>query len=530
MKIFMRSLGWMLLTCTLAIIGFKGCSTPDTTETAAENNTSPETGTTQDASQNTPDQTTPETPANPEGSAPENSAPQNHPSCAKAWDQISRVYQGINASSLKSCDGVAGAKAITDTLFNLNGITINNNGKKESPCIEAKCDGSFVYVVTNAIPHYDFIQTTPNALKENLYVYKLPFTTTEIKSDVKADVVKDIKGCEQAYKQYLTNPRRGTQTEPGGYCTVGPRVPSNNYLIQDINGKKTYYHKLACFGAVGFVLSGVPVFGPNEAAIPDPYGNPFVYIPDLAKEYKVPTDLKGAALMDLCFAHTAFTMHHHGINQACFERKADRSPKSSYPVAVSTWDWKASLTADCKQESPIIGWALDGVPIKGPCVCIAKNADGSCKTLKKARSSWVMQGLKSWGDDPNEKTALGIEGTNCSADDDCCKGVRGKCRFRCKYSVVDDKAAPGGTSVGKKCTLLDYSWCTNRHIPREGQDVSKVNFVYMDRCNGYKGANGYAYHTTSSFPLIVGCFSKQPTDALQNSGRLVQRGGGPPRP
>lgn len=439
----------------------------------------------------------------------------SNPYCAKSWEEITQAYPAVG--TLGACTTPEG-KRIAESVFNLANIAIDNQGTKMSPCIEVKCDSTDAYIVTNALPHYDFIQTTPNALTENRYIYRIPLKPTAIAANASADDETQLKGCENAYKQFLTNNQQGTQTEPSGQCTL-PRGQAKSYISGSQGGKTTLVHKLACFGAVGFVLSGVPIFGPNEAQIPDPYGNPFVYTPLKAGE-----PLRGAAAMDMCFAHTAFAMHHHGINEACFEKQANRQPKASYATATSTWDWNKALTETCTKESGIVGWAFDGVPIKGPCVCMKRNADGSCASLKRARSSWSYEGLKSWGNDPNESASLGKEATSCTTDTDCCGNAQGRnCRYRCKPAIVDDKSAPGGTVVGKRCLLIDYSWCGNRFIDRSSQDVSALNFVYLDRCNGVKGADGYAYHATASFPLIVGCFTYQPSNALNRSNALLPR-------
>lgn len=460
-----------------------------------------------------------EQPSSQEGS-PEPTAPTT---CSTIWPKLPQVYPSAN--SVGSCENDPKAQTITKTLLQLRNRTIHNNGATERPCIEARCDKEYVYIVTNALPHYDFVQTTPNALKENQYVYRIPITPTNVIANANTRDASTMTGCTNAYAQFISNSNRGTQTEPSGFCILNPRDTQTTFK-ETVGGQTVTYHKLACFGPTGFVTSGVPIFGPNEAAIPDPYGNPFVYMPDTASEPYIPKDLKGAAAMDLCFGHTAFTMHYHGINQACFERNNDGTPKYSFAKATSTWDWKHALTADCKEPSGVIGWSFDGLPIKGPCVCMKRKADGSCEVVKRARSSWVYRGLKEWGTDPGEAQKLGKEATSCTQDSDCCTGTR--CRFRCKYAVVNDAKAPGGSRVGKHCILLDYAWCGNAYIDRSKQDVSGVNFIYMDRCNGTQSADGYAYHVTASFPMITGCFRRQPSNALQRASQLVRRN--PPRP
>lgn len=442
--------------------------------------------------------------------------PVSKTACTEGWSKVSQIYS--DAQTLKSCAGNPDAEAITSTLLNLEGVKINNNGSMQTPCIEAQCDDNYVYIITNALPHYDFVQTTPNALTENMLIYRLPLKVKPLNTNGAADNIAEIKGCEAAYQQYLQDPNRGPQNEPSGLCDNGPRAGAANQLMFDeVKGQKLTYRKLSCLGTIGFVTSGVPIFGPNEAGMPDPFGNPFMYMPDKAGESYIPKDLRGGAALDLCFGHTGGSMHYHGINEACFARNPDRTPKHTFATATASWDWKAALTDDCTKESEVIGWALDGVPIKGPCICTKHKADGSCETVKRARSSWVYDGLKNWGEDAKEQSALGKEGTTCTSDNDCCAGTTGKCHFKCKYGVTDDSNAPGGTAVAKRCMLLEYSWCTHRYIHRASQDTSQQNFAYLDRCNGYQNDKSYAYHTTASFPLIIGCFRNQPTDSISKA-------------
>ena len=75
-------------------------------------------------------------------------------------------------------------------------------------------------------------------------------------------------------------------------------------------------------------IDGMPIFGPNEAAMPDPYGDPIYN-----------------GLMDFCLGHTAMggLYHYHGLLVECLV--GDVAPD---------------------EPSPIIGFALDGYPIFGP--------------------------------------------------------------------------------------------------------------------------------------------------------------------
>jgi hypothetical protein len=118
-----------------------------------------------------------------------------------------------------------------------------------------------------------------------------------------------------------------------------------------------------------------------------------------------------------------------------------------------------------------------------------------------------------------------VEGTACSTDADCCGGSTG-CNFKCNYAVFDAPANPGGTTEGKRCVLLDYSWCTHRFVDRTTADTSAAKFVYLDRCNGHEGPDGYAYHATASFPFLLGCYRDEP-QTLPGAGAPGGGNGGP---
>ncbi len=450
------------------------------------------------------------------GSGTGGSAPN---ACEAYFTGITEQYP--DAGALGACDAVAAAQPIVSALMNLDGLTIDNDGKTMTPCIAAKCDGSYVYVATNALPHYDFVQTTPNALVESPTVYRIPMAPVPIGNNVQADDVANIKGCSAAYTQYLANPNQGTQSEPGGYCNAGQ---GNDYLVEGNGAGKTYYHKIECLGVTGFVIAGSPIYGPNEGGMPDPYGNPIFYMPDTAAEPYIPANLNQGAALDLCGGHTAMSMHYHGVSDACFERDGSGKPARSGAEGMSLWDFQAGLDSPCTEESGIVGFGLDGVPIKGTCVCVARAADGSCSDVRRARSSYVYEGLAAWGNSPNEAQALGVEGKTCASDDDCCSGAN--CDFQCTYAVFDDAASPYGTTADKRCVLMDYSWCTSQYMDRSAADTSGADFVYLDRCNGFEGPDGYSYHATLSFPFLPACYKYEPQAAPGGGGMMGQGGGG----
>lgn len=203
---------------------------------------------------------------------------------------------------------------------------------------------------------------------------------------------------------------------------------------------------------------------------------------------------------------------HHAFNERCFALDTDRTPLYSYSQATSTFNFQNWIDSTCTEVSGIVGYVFDGTPIKGPCVCMARDGTGNCTTIKRVRSSYVYAGLGVWGDDPDESTALAPEGQACSSDNDCDDS-----HFQCAWGVFDDDSTASGTVVAKRCVLVDYAWCTNAYVDRSTADVSATNFVYLDRCNGISGADGYAYHASGSFPYVPSCLRYEPSDSITDA-------------
>ncbi len=437
--------------------------------------------------------------------------------CTNIWASVTSYY--ANAGTLRACASTGKEGEVAQSLFNLAGVTIDNEGTTMKPCIQTMCDGTYVYVATNTLPHYDYVPLTPNALAEVASLYRIPVSTTAVGTPAGATDTGSMLGCVDAYNQYLSSPGSGTTSEPAGFCFTDRN--SNLYIYDDLDvGGRSYTHRLPCFGAAATMISGVPVFGPNEAGMPDPYGSPVFFYPDAGTD-----TYTGAASLDLCGGHTGSSMHNHGVNEACFERDAQGAPKNTYAAAAAGWTFLGSLTDTCTQESAVVGWSFDGHPVKGPCVCMTRDMSGACTSLKRARSSWAYKGLADWsmqtGAQTDTQGALSKEGITCTSDADCCSG--NNCDFKCTYAVFDSQSAPGGTSAEKRCVLLDYSWCTHQYIDRTQTNVSATDFVYLDRCNGVQGADGYAYHATLSFPYVLGCYHDEPSDSI---GLETMTGGG----
>ncbi len=439
--------------------------------------------------------------------------------CAEdLWAELSDRYP--DAVNVGSCDGVSGAAEVVSTLMNVEGLTIDDGtGTQLAPCIEARCDASYVYIASNGLFHYDFVQTTPNPLNEVNFIYRVPIEPQAL-GEVAGQDVGDLLGCVDAHNAFLVDPSTGPNAEPSGMCSSTVDQPS--YLRFSTQVVQT----IPCLATIATMINGVPVFGPNEAGMPDPWGSPIFFYPDAAGEPYVPDDLMAGAALDLCGGHTGNSAHYHGVNESCFELDASNKPANSYVAATENWAFEGGLAGDCTQESGVVGWSMDGYPIMGPCVCVARDGDGSCTDLRRARSSWVYAGLSSWsaeqGADPDGSGVLDLEGQACTSDEDCCDGDP-SCAFACNWAVFDEPGAAGGTSAAKRCVAYDYSWCTHRWVDRgEGEDDG-TNFVYLDPCNGYEGPDGYAYHATLSFPYVQGCYRDTPSDSI---GPAANGGGG----
>ncbi len=392
---------------------------------------------------------------------------------------------------------------VAGSLFNLNGIEIDNNGTAMTPCIEARCDDTYVYVATNKLPHYDFVQTTPNELAENVVIYRVPRTPAQLGEAAAAPDVTTFMGCVDGYEQYINNPDNATANEPSGLCANA----GETLYYEMLSTGRVDYRGIACLGTAAFVISGVSANGPNEAGFPDPWGNPAAFYPDDGDD--------ALRALDLCGGHTGGDMHYHVVAPACFERAANGSPANSYVDAAEVWNAEEFLTGDCTEESPIVGWSLDGYPIKGPCVCVTRDGDGTCTDVRRAYSSWIYRGLGAWEaeSDVAAGDALTLEGIDCTTDADCDDE-----NFACSWALSE---VDGEVVARNQCVLVDYGWCSHTYVDRTDDD--RTDIAFLDRCNGVEGADGYAYHVTMSFPYIQGCYRGTPAEQAMGGGMM---GGG----
>jgi hypothetical protein len=257
-------------------------------------------------------------------------------SCYDGWADIKDLY--ADAGTLQDCADVPGGYAVVRSLLVVDGITIDNDGVEMQPCVEARCDAEYAYIASNNLPHYDYVQTTPNALVEAPSMYRIALAPTRPGAEVSADPVSVQSSCVDAYNQHLDAPNQATATEPSSLCNAA-MGGALSYLRETLeSGETATYTKILCLGSTGVTINGVGVNGPNEAGMPDPFGNPLFAMPDLAGEPYLPADLGQGAALDLCGGHSGGSMHYHGFNAACFAQAPDGTPAQSYAEASQAWD------------------------------------------------------------------------------------------------------------------------------------------------------------------------------------------------
>jgi hypothetical protein len=165
-------------------------------------------------------------------------------------------------------------------------------GNYADPSLAVRCTADEVIVESNGMPHYRFDAITPNPLGEQDYEWHFPKVA-----------------------------RAGTEEAT-----------------------------IPLLGAVAVVINGLPVYGPNEAERPDPFGDPV-----------------HNQILDRCAGHTGGTQdyHYHTLLANCL---ADET------------------AAD--EASKIWAFSLDGYAIYGPKGC----ADADCSRVITHNSSWVQTG------------------------------------------------------------------------------------------------------------------------------------------
>jgi hypothetical protein len=166
------------------------------------------------------------------------------------------------------------------------------NAGYPDPTLEVYCTETELVIESNGIPSYEFQPITPNDLQAQNNVFHIPL-------------------------------------EP-----VEAPAPATIPLL----------------GVVAAAVNGMPIFGPNEAAIPDPFGDPIYN-----------------GIMDFCLGHTAMMgdYHYHGLLVECLVGEVPAG-----------------------DPSPIVAFSLDGYPIYGPVGCL----DAECTEVVTFQSGWQQTG------------------------------------------------------------------------------------------------------------------------------------------
>ncbi len=161
-----------------------------------------------------------------------------------------------------------------------------------APTLSVTCTEDTIVVESNSIPHYEYINVTPNGLQAQNNRWE---------------------------------------------------IAHNPLLLDEMTD-------IPLLGVAAFAINGVPIFGPNEGPVPDPFGDPIYN-----------------DIMDWCLGHSGpgGSYHYHAFLTECF-----------FP------DYQEG------DPSPILGFSLDGFPIYGPWGCV----DEACTEVVKFESSWVRTG------------------------------------------------------------------------------------------------------------------------------------------
>jgi len=226
-------------------------------------------------------------------------------------------------------------------------------GTYPDPELAVTCTATDVIVASNGMPHYTYIATTPNPLGEQNHVFTFTRTPTVA----------------------------GSPTD------------------------------LPCLGTMGVAVNGIPLYGPNEAGFPDPYGDPIIN-----------------AVLDECMGHTggADDYHYHALLVKCL---------SEAGLVAEPWN-NADPPTD--EESPIVGYASDGFPIYGPYGC----DDSMCTQVIEYVSSWDN---------------TGYESVDCTTSAEC------TAEYECALSSI-------AGVIKNACVPKDYAWDSNAYSAKVGTE------------------------------------------------------------
>lgn len=447
------------------------------------------------------------------------------------WTILETLYADVTLDSLSACTTPEGI-AIARYLMNFDGITVSgitaaDGSDGASPCVQVLCDADHAYIASNAIPHY-----TPQAAPifetvDTPIVHRIPLAPAPLDQSTPADPFEGVNGCDSALSMAVVDTT--PEMPPSSHCWYETEDGTANTGLHTITDGEHVYTKIHCYGQTAGLITGVPAFAPMEEARPDPYGSPLFW------SYADPDTL----FVDYCGTHPAAITHNHWINEVCLAQDESGAPANGYATGATAFVIEDLDAADCTSESDVVGWAYDGHPMRGTCVCMERDAAGACTDLRRARSSYVYAGLARWADEtselpnthPDEVAAsyFARELAECETTADCCPGG-GLCRLYCHPLLVEQ-----GDSVvlSNRCVSPDYSWCS--HGFREHTDAREDDgYVYLDRCNGVETADGYTYVGTPTFPYVNSCYRDAPSEMATDDTftRLDMGGMGmmPPRP
>lgn len=442
------------------------------------------------------------------------------------WEILSELYSDVAYEDLSTCSSEQGL-TIEATLMNFEGVTITGNSVVAadgsdtlSPCVEVLCDDDYAYIASNALPHYNPQAAPIFDTEEKAIVHRIPLYPTSAVDSGTADSWLAPEGCDDALSMYVDDVT--PEMPPSSHCWYETEDGSANTGDLYISDGEEVMHKVHCYGQTAGLITGVPSFAPSEEARPDPYGSPLFWT------YADQETL----FVDLCGTHPAAITHNHWVNEVCLAQDADNKPANSYATGAAAFVIEDLDAADCAEESDVLGWAYDGYPMRGSCVCMERDGAGNCTDLRRARSGYVYAGLARWADDESEDSnlhtdavqasALGYELQSCSSDSDCCEGDR--CELYCHPLLVEEG---DGVAMESVCVTPDYSWCGHEWL-EHASITEDAGYVYLDRCNGVETADGYSYVGTPTFPYVNGCYKGEPTAmATDDTYTRLDVGGGP---
>lgn len=231
---------------------------------------------------------------------------------------------GAGGGGLGGSGGGSSACWQAETLLDVSKAP-GAGGNYAKPTLSGACTATHFVVDTNGMPTYNFVPITPNPLVVSNQHYEI---------------------------------------------TLDPQMAA----------AKT---DIPLLGTVAFAVNGLPIFGPNEGAMPaaEAYGDPIYN-----------------GIMDPCLGHTADRYHYHSLLEQCLIASG---------LVSEPW---TNAAPDGSKASPILGWALDGFPIFGSREC----ADEACSSIVSVKSGYAQTGnpktnawdAYTWSDHPGDNTFL----------------------------------------------------------------------------------------------------------------------------